>query len=109
MTFTQTEQYFWAERIMQAVCDVGQVTFLELVSEKKNVRANTLRGLYCLFTRDYCIHPDRAARLIARTRANVINQARKYAQYLQVKDKMIVELYNKIKNILKTYDNEKRL
>lgn len=109
MTYTQTEQYMWADRIMQAVCIVGGITFIQLISESKTTKANELRGLYCLITRDYNIHPERAARLISRTRQNVINQARRYWQYLQAKDKVITGLYYKIKDFLKQYDYEKRL
>lgn len=107
MTFSQTEQYMWADRIMNAVCTIGGITFIQLVSEVKMAKTNELRGIYCLITRDYNIHPERAARLISRTRQNVINQTRRYWQYLQAKDKVIVNLYNKIKEYLKQYDNEK--
>lgn len=107
MIYSQTEQYLWADRIMSAVCAVGGITFMQLVSAHKTTRLNELRGLYCLLTRDYCIHPKRAAQLIARTRQNVINQARQYLRYLQSKDKRITALYTKIKEILKQYNNEK--
>lgn len=107
MTFSQTEQYMWADRIMNAVCTIGGITFIQLVSEVKTAKTNELRGIYCLVTRDYNIHPERAARLISRTRQNVINQTRRYWQYLQAKDKVIVNLYNKIKEYLKQYDYEK--
>lgn len=107
MTFSQTEQYMWADRIMNAVCTVGGITFIQLVSEVKTAKTNELRGIYCLITRDYNIHPERAARLISRTRQNVINQTRRYWQYLQAKDKVIVNLYNRIKEYLKQYDYEK--
>lgn len=109
MTLSQTEQYLWADRIMQAVCSVGGITFLDLISETKTTKTNELRGLYCLLTREYCIHPERAARLIARSRQNVINQARRYMQYIQAKDKVLTNLYNRIKNqINATYKDEKR-
>ena len=97
MTFSQTEQYMWADRIMNAVCTIGGITFIQLVSEVKTAKTNELRGIYCLITRDYNIHPERAARLISRTRQNVINQTRRYWQYLQAKDKVIVNLYNRTK------------
>lgn len=109
MTHSQTEQYLWADRIMQAVCLVGGITFLDLISETKTTKTNELRGLYCLLTRDYCIHPERAARLIARSRQNVINQARRYMQYIQAKDKVLTDLYDRIKKYINaTYKDEKR-
>ena len=107
MTFSQTEQYMWADRIMNAVCTIGGITFIQLVSEVKTAKTNELRGIYCLITRDYNIHPERAARLISRTRQNVINQTRRYWQYLQAKDKVIVNLYNRTKEYLKQYEYEK--
>ena len=107
MTFSQTEQYMWADRIMNAVCTIGGITFIQLVSEVKTAKTNELRGIYCLITRDYNIHPERAARLISRTRQNVINQTRRYWQYLQAKDKVIANLYNRTKEYLKQYDYEK--
>ena len=107
MTFSRTEQYMWADRIMNAVCTIGGITFIQLVSEVKTAKTNELRGIYCLITRDYNIHPERAARLISRTRQNVINQTRRYWQYLQAKDKVIVNLYNRTKEYLKQYDYEK--
>lgn len=107
MVYSQTEQYLWADRILKAVCEVGEITFLQLVSEAKTVKTNELRGLYCVLTRDYNIHPERAARLISRTRQNVINQTRRYWQYLQAKDKVLINLYHRIKELLKQYDYER--
>lgn len=107
MIYSQTEQYMWADRIMSAVCVVGGITFTQLVSAPKTAQLNELRGLYCLLTRDYCVHPKRAAQLIARTRQNVINQARQYLRYLQSKDKHLTTLYDEIKKLLTQYNNEK--
>ena len=100
MVYNQIQQYEILDKIMKAVCKGGDVTFMQLCSTNKSVKLNTLRGLYCLISRDYCIHPDRAARLLCRTRANIINQARKYLQYIQPKDKYTVTIYNQIINIL---------
>ena len=100
MVYNQIQQYEILDKIMKAVCKGGDVTFMQLCSTNKSVKLNTLRGLYCLISRDYCIHPDRAARLLCRTRANIINQARKSLQYIQAKDKYTVTIYNQIINIL---------
>ena len=51
MMYSQTEQYLWADRILNAVCAVGGITFMQLVSEIKTAKTNELRGLYCLITR----------------------------------------------------------
>ena len=100
MVYNQIQQYEILDKIMKAVCKGGDVTFMQLCSTNKSVKLNTLRGLYCLISRDYCIHPDRAARLLCRTRANIINQSRKYLQYIQAKDKYTITIYNQIINIL---------
>ena len=46
MIYNQYQQYEISDRIMQAVCEVGKVTFMELCSTVKTVKLNTLRGLY---------------------------------------------------------------
>lgn len=103
MVHTPTEQYALADSIIEAVCAIGGVTFCQLTSPHvKSAKLNILRGLYCVITRDHCIHPTRAARLLCRTRQNVINQARKYMGYLQVKDPYITKIYREINNQLTT-------
>ncbi len=101
MVRTQTEQYIWADKILRAVCLVGGIPFSELVSERRSDKMDKLRGLYCLLTRDFGVHPDRAARLISRTRQNIINQAKRYAQHVQIHDREISMLYSEIKENLK--------
>lgn len=107
MIHSQTEQYMWADRILRAVCLAGGVTFVDIVSESRSGKTDKLRGVYCLITRNYGVHPDRAARLIARSRQNVINQAKRYLHYLQSRDGEITLLYMRVKKILKQYDYEK--
>lgn len=103
MIYTQTEQYVLADSIIEAICAIGGVTFVQLTSPHiKSAKLNILRGLYCVITRDYCIHPIRAARLICRTRQNVINQARKYMGYLQLKDPCVTKIYQQINQQLTT-------
>ncbi len=96
MVYNQLEQYEQADAILQAVCDVGQVTFFSLCSTVKSNKLNILRGIYCLLVREHCIHPTRASMLICRSRQNIINQARKYHNYIRMKDKEVSEIYNKV-------------
>ncbi len=104
MMYNQVNQYVWSDRILSAVCEVGEVSFLELSAPNlRTVKLNALRGIFCYITRDMCIHPERAALLINRTRQNVINQARKYAQYIQAKDRYTMRIYNKVMDILNKY------
>lgn len=103
MLRNQYEQYRLGDIIIKTICSTCGVTFLDLISTQKTTYLNILRGLCCYIMRDYCIHPDRCARLICRTRQNVINQARKYRQYLQVKDPETMSVYNKIKIELNKY------
>lgn len=96
MVYNQLKQYVLSDAILQAVCDVGKVTFFTLCSTAKSNKLNILRGVYCLVTRSYCIHPSRAARMICRSRQNVINQARKYHDYVRTKDKTVMSVYEQV-------------
>lgn len=100
MVYDIPKQYELSDIIMRTICDIGKVTFLQLTSMKKTEHLNILRGLYCLICRDYCIHPRLAARLICRSRQNVINQTRKYRGYLQIGDIRTITIYNQIINKL---------
>ena len=100
MIYSQSRQYEIASLILSAVCMTGNVSFFVLCSRKRTTELNALRGIFCYITRCYCIHPDRTARLLCRSRSNVLNSARKYLGYLQQRDKYIMCLYNEIKKNL---------
>lgn len=101
MIYNPLEQYEIANGIVETICNIGNVSFLEFCSRKKNTKLNALRGLYCYCAREKGVEPTRAGRFIGRSRCNVINQARKYWHYIQVKDKYITELYNRINEEVK--------
>lgn len=96
MQHSPLRQYEIANDILTTICSIGNVSFLQLCSYQKSEKLNILRGLYYYCARENGVGPARAARLICRTRSNVINQARKYWHYIQVKDKDIMNLYNLI-------------
>ena len=96
MQYTTLKQYEIANDIMTTICMVGHISFIELCYRKKTAKLNILRGLYCYCTRERGVAPRIGARLMGRTRCNVINQSCKYWHYLQVKDKYITNLYNTI-------------
>lgn len=100
MILSVLEQYELSDAIMRTICEIGKVSFFQLTSPKKTEHLNTLRGLYCLICRDYCIHPKLAAKLLCRSRQNIINQTRKYRGYLQTKDPRTITIYTQIMNKL---------
>jgi hypothetical protein len=83
-----------------AICSVGSVSLKQLRERKKTVYLNSLRGLFCLFALNSGIHPTIAGGRLARTRGNVINQAKRYSGYLDSRDKFISRLYEAINNKL---------
>lgn len=108
MIYSVYKQYELSDAIMRIICDVGNVTFYQLVSRKKTEHLNTLRGLFCLICRDNCVHPKLAAKLISRSRQNIINQTRKYKGYLQTGDPNTSKLYIDIINRLKINKDAKQ-
>lgn len=90
--------------IEMAICSVGSVSLKQLRERKKTVYLNSLRGLFCLFAVNSGIHPTMAGSRLARTRGNVINQAKRYSGYLDSKDKFILRLYEAINNKLNKID-----
>ena len=101
MYYNAFQQYAIANNVLSTICKVGNISFFEFCSYRKTEHLNILRGLYCYISRERGVAPSRAARLICRTRCNILNQARKYWHYIQVKDPIVTELYNTINNILK--------
>ena len=62
---------------------------------------NTVRGVCCLIAWEHGIHPRRLSALIRRSRANVINQTKRYRNWFKNGDKQTVEMYNKTVEIIK--------
>lgn len=98
--------YEEVDRIIRAACKVGGFSYAEFVSRKKSLKMNVVRGVACVISRYRCIHPSITAKLIGRTRGNVINVARKYHHYLQARDKITLQFYNNITKMID--DNEQR-
>ena len=96
MEYSPSEQFRRADIIINAVCKVGKITYFHLLSAPKNTFINTLRGVCCIVAWEYGVHARRMAKMIHRTRANVLNQQRKYHGFLRSKDPMTVDLYNKV-------------
>ena len=91
-------QYANMDKIIRAACEVGGLSYVSFIGRGKSLQKNVLRGVVCVISRDTLIHPTVAALMMCRTRANVINVARKYHHYLQAKDKITCEYYQKVKD-----------
>lgn len=100
---TKAEQYTRMDAIIRAVCDVGEFTYPEFVSDKKSLRRNALRGVAYLLSRDFLVHPKIAASMMRCSRQNVINVARNYHRYMQSQDAVTVNYYVLVCRKLKEY------
>lgn len=101
MRYQSCEEFRMADIIIEAVCKVGEITYFDLVLAPKSTILSTLRGICCVLAWDYKVHARRMARLMRRSRGNVLNQQRTYRNLLQAKDKLSVEIYDKAKAHLK--------
>ena len=101
MALQACEEFRMADIIIEAVCKVGGITYFDLILAPKSTILSTLRGICCVLAWDYKIHARRMAKLMRRSRGNVLNQQRTYRNLLQAKDKMTVDLYNKANDFIK--------
>ncbi|MBR1525136.1 MAG: hypothetical protein IJ640_00550 [Prevotella sp.] len=101
MALQSCEEFQMADMIIDAICDVGKVSYFDFLFAPKNTVLSTLRGICCVLAWDYNVHARRMAKLMQRTRGNVLNQQRTYRHLLQAKDKLSVEIYTKAKEQLK--------
>lgn len=107
MEYTNCEEFRRADIIIDAVCKVGGISYFQFLNEPKNTTISTLRGVCCVVAWEYKIHARRLSRLIHRTRGNVLNQTKKYRGFLQAKDPLTTDIYNKVKNEIKLQINGK--
>lgn len=105
MEYGPSEQFRRADIIINAVCKVGNISYFHLLSAPKSTFMNTLRGVCCIVAWEYGVHARRLAKLIHRTRGNVLNQQRKYMGFLRSKDQMTVDIYNKVRKEIKLQIN----
>lgn len=108
MIKNQFEQYECADFLLKAICEANCISFGELISTKKTNKLNALRGIFCFLSREYGVHPDRAARMLQRSRQNIINQAKKYLYYIQARDPYTLNLLRKTINQYKNITDEKK-
>lgn len=102
MVINSIEQYRRADLILDALCEVGKVTYLRLISRERNLNLNTLRGVYCIIGWEYGVHPSKLAKMVRRSRSNIINQTNRYRSWLSIGDKMTVDCYDRVKRIVST-------
>lgn len=92
--------YFEALRIADSVCEAASVQYSQMAFPlKKSVLTNTVQGVCCVLARAARIHPNVMAKILHRSRANVINQARTYGKYIETGDKQTSSLYKDASHI----------
>lgn len=101
MEYSPSEQFRRADLILNAVCKVGKISYFQLLSAPKSNIINTLRGVCCIVAWEMGVHARRMAKLMHRTRGNILNQQRKYHGFLRSKDPMTMNIYNKVRDELK--------
>ncbi len=101
MALQSCEEFRTADMIIDAVCEVGGISYFDFILAPKSTILSTLRGVCCLVAWDYGVHARRMAKLMQRTRGHVLNQQRTYRNLLQAKDKLTVDIYNKVRDRLK--------
>lgn len=100
MPLQSCEEYRMADVIIDAVCEVGGVSYFDFIMAPKSTLLSTLRGVCCVVAWDYGIHARRMAKLMRRTRGNVLNQQRTYRHLLQAKDNITLDIYNRVTEII---------
>lgn len=86
--------YFEALRIADSVCEAASVNYSQVAFPlKRSVLTSTVQGVCCVLSHKARIHPNVMAKILHRTRANVINQARTYGEYIKAGDKQTCGLY----------------
>lgn len=93
MLVIKQESFEKAKIIAEEVCKAGGISVLELRGRKKTTLLNTLRGLCQYLSWEFCIHPTCMAEAINRSRANIINQSKRYWGYIQTGDKLSMKIY----------------
>lgn len=109
MEYSPSEQFRRADIIINAVCKAGKITYFHLLSAPKSTLLNTLRGVCCVIAWENGVHARRLAKMIHRTRGNVLNQQRKYLGFLRSRDSMTVDIYEKVKKIVEVEIRNQRL
>lgn len=102
MSLSNMEQLRRADIIINAICQVGEIEYYDLLKYKRSVLFDSLRGVCCLLSWEYKIHPNKMKNLMMRSRSNVINQSKRYYNYLRTGDDITQRLYNRAKNIIET-------
>ena len=100
MALTEVQQYEFATKLIDAACKATGYTYLDLIEKNKVTELTDIRGVCCLISWEEGIHARRFAKLMHRTRSNVINMAKKYRQFKRMNDSQTIYLYNLIKTNL---------
>lgn len=85
-------------RLLQAVTEASGVTFEMLCGRERRLDICNARGVYYLIGRELGIHPTDIVRPLHRSRMVCITVASKYKGYLEVGDKEVRNLYQKVKD-----------
>lgn len=97
---TLDEQSERVDIIISAICAVGKVSYCNLLSHTKSLYMNILRGVAFYLSWEYNVHPRMMSILMRRSRANVINQSKRYRGYIQCGDPLTIDIYDHAKKMV---------
>lgn len=87
--------------IIDASCEVCNVKKEAFLSRMRNNSLNVARGLYMVIAEEYGYSSETIGKAIFRSRPSTILTKCNYKGYIEIKDRVITETYNKIKEKLK--------
>lgn len=107
MILQPLKQYLLADIIVGAVCEVGEISYTDFINHPATLELSVMRGVACLLSWEYGIHPNRMKWFVRRTRCNVINQSKRYRFYVQANDPLTMRYYSRAKEIISKKINHK--
>lgn len=83
LPYNEAEQYRKADIIIDNVCKVAGISWLELIGRNRNMKKNAVIGIIAFLCNEYQVHPSKIGHLLNRSRGNMINQAKRYRNYVR--------------------------
>lgn len=83
-------------QILEITSNVCDVPVNQILSHRRSTSSSIARGLYYLIAREHKYHPSVIAKTVSRSRCSCIIVINHYRGYLQIRDRNITNLYNKI-------------
>lgn len=97
MKYDPEEQLRRADIIVDEICKVGNVSYCDFLFKKKSLKMNIVRGVAFYLSWEYGVHARMMALHAHRSRANIINQSKRYRYYINSGDPISLQFYQQTK------------